>query len=339
MSNQTKSFWQRPEGKTGVFFLVAAVGLCVYVFSLLLPWLKDFVIDATTLAVNFARLGLVCAAIFAVLYVLADAEFRTIVSYGYKMAMRKLTGAVKAIDSIEIMKISKGNLSSSLEEMDVAIAELNGQRVKLRADIDENEKDRAHSLTIAGEAKKQGKKAAFALNARQAGRLRSSTLNLRDLLQKLDSLYARLVKIREVSDFLIHDMEAGISVAERDRNAIRSGHKAYKAGKSMIQGGVDKSMYDEASELVANDFAMKVGEIEMFMEASTGFIEGVDLENRAYEVEAMAELEKWDERIDRLIDPPQTRIAVGRSEPSEADVEAEADADAQTTSFTKFFKN
>lgn len=342
---EPKGFWKRPEGKSGLVVTLAAIAAAVYGFSLILPWLKAFLFDAAGAALNLLHLGMVVGAGAVILMIVADKDFRMNVGYGFKMLMRKMTGVLIAIDPIEIMKIARDKLSTRLKEMDEAISSLGGQIFKLREDITVGDKQREHSLAIAGEAKRAGKTAIAVLQARQAGRLRESNLSLKDLLKRMTSLHSNLRKARGAADFLIQDMNGEIADQERKRKAMKAAYKAMIAGRSVLQGGADRSMYDEAMEASANDYAMKAGEIEQFMDVSQTFIDGVDLENRAYGVEALAELEKWDERIDKIVEPgskplsrlpaedadPRLRVVGGHEDPEETE------ADEGRSSFANLF--
>ena len=56
-------------------------------------------------------------------------------------------------------------------------------------------------------------------------------------------------------------------------------------------------MYDRALEFLNEDYAQKLGEIEMFMDFSDGLIKGADLQNLAYDVEATQKLDAWEQRL------------------------------------------
>ena len=51
-------------------------------------------------------------------------------------------------------------------------------------------------------------------------------------------------------------------------------------------------MFDQAMEVIADDVANKVGEMEQFMELSANFMESVDLQNGIFEEEGLKMLEE-----------------------------------------------
>lgn len=54
-----------------------------------------------------------------------------------------------------------------------------------------------------------------------------------------------------------------------------------KSAMNIIAGNSDKrAMFDQAMESIADDVAMKVGEMERFMEMSSNFMDSIDLQKR-----------------------------------------------------------
>ena len=302
MENQTKSFLQRPEGKTGLIVggLLLAAG--AYGTYFLLPFI-------ITLLANALHAAVLCAVAAFIVYLIADSKFRTLVSYMYKIAMRALTGAVIVIDPIGILKGYVEDLEKRLEEMDKSIAALAGQIKRIKAIIEANREKRDHSLSLAKMAQQQqGKgqgtyRSAFILQSRQAGRLEKSNVTLQSLHDTMANLLKRLQKMREVSVFLMDDIKSEVEVKTQERAAIKAGYGAFTAAKRIMAGDADqKEMFDQAMESIAQDYALKLGEIEEFMDASDGFIKGVDLENMSFEADAMTELEKWDSKFDNMLE-------------------------------------
>jgi len=295
MSKSVKSFWERPEGKTGYLFLALLMGAGLYGAWYLLPFL-------IIIATNTLHLLLLCGAIGTILFLVCDKRVRTLIGYMYKSLMRKLTGLVIEIDPIGILKNYASNLKEQLEVMQKSIGNLQGQIRKLRRIIEDNEEKRKHSLQLAGEAKKKDQKPAFILQSRQAGRLGKSNITLQALLTKMEMLDKVLKKMFETSQFLVQDLEGEIEVKSQERAAIQASYGAFTAAKKIIQGdGDQREIFDQTMEKLADDYAMKIGEIETFMEVSDGFIKSVDLENGIYEADALVELEKWEKKTDQLL--------------------------------------
>jgi hypothetical protein len=75
-------------------------------------------------------------------------------------------------------------------------------------------------------------------------------------------------------------------------------------------------------EKLTDDYGLKMGEIEQFMDVSKGFIDTVDLDNGIYEANALSQLEAWEAKSQNLLlsSPPpgmsaQAQLAAGTPAP------------------------
>jgi hypothetical protein len=83
---------------------------------------------------------------------------------------------------------------------------------------------------------------------------------------------------------------------------ILASYSAMSAAKKILQGGTDeKELFDQAMEFVVNDFGMKMGEIDSFIENSKGFVEGLDMQNGVYEADALKKLQAWEQKADSIL--------------------------------------
>jgi hypothetical protein len=289
-----KSFWERPEGKTGLLFTAAAVGAGGYGLYKVLP----FVIK---LLENTLYASLLAGALAVITMPIWNSKVRTLCSYFFRSAMRKVTGFVVEIDPIGIITNYVEDLRKNQATMQKQIANLRGVMTRLATTIEEQKQQAAQSMRIAQVAKQQNNAKALRLQAKNAGRLEESNMTLSALHGKLERLYKYLLKLQDVADTMIQDMESEVAVETRKREAIRSAHGAFSSAMKILKGnGNAKDLYDLGMESLANDYAMKMGEIENFMQVSEGFIASVDLDNMAFEQEALEKLEEMEKNTDRL---------------------------------------
>jgi len=287
-SLQPKTFWKRPEGKTGMLFmgLLGAGGL--YGLYKVLPFLINIVENTLYLGVLLAVLG-------ALIYIILDPKMRNLIFYMYKSFMRWLTGIFIQIDPIGILKSYIDDLYNNLKKMNKQIASLKGQMKRLQTIIYDNKKNINNNLKLASAAKEKDKKGIMILKSRKAGRLKESNLKLDELYKKMEILYRVLVKMYENSEILLEDIEDQVMVKEQERKAVRAGHSAMKSAMNIIAGNNDKKeMFDRALEAIADDVSMKIGEMERFMEMSNNFMDSIDLQNGIFEEEGLELLEKWE---------------------------------------------
>jgi hypothetical protein len=290
-----KGFLEKPEGKTGLVLGTLLAGGLAYGFYLALPFLISMMLGFWTLVALATPAALL-------VFILSDSRWRTLISYGFRSVSRAITGAFIEIDPIGILKTYVEGLHKKLETMRESLRNLEGQKRKLKEIIAKNDAQAKHAMALAGEARKQGVQTALTLQSRQAGRLQKSNLTLQGLLVRIEALSRVLKKMMEASEFMVQDIEGEVQVKSQERAAIKASHNAYTAARKIIQGGTsEKELFDQAMEKVADDYAMKLGEIEQFMEASTGFIQSVDLENGVYEADALAQLDAWEKKSANLL--------------------------------------
>ena len=307
MPETSKPWTSRPEGKFGTAVLIAALAAggisLLYFWGLILPWLIGVV-------TNTIELVALCGVLVAMGIVVFDPRWRNLAVYGYKSIMRAITGAFIEIDPIGILKNYVVSLRKRLDEMDQSIGNLSGQIRKLKEQINSNEQKRVHSLQVMQQAQQRvkddasatGMKNVFTLQSRQAGRLATSNLTLQGLLDKMEGMLKVLRKYRDASSLLIEDINGEVEVKSAERAALLAGYNAFsKAKKIMAGGGDEKELFDMTMEKLADDYGMKMGEIENFMDMSKGFIDGVDLDKGVFEAQGLAQLEAWEKKSDSLL--------------------------------------
>jgi phage shock protein A len=290
-----KTFWQRPEGTTGLVFLLAILGGAGFLL---------FKYSAAILAMLTNTLGIVIilGVLGAIIFMALDPKWRTLVSYMYQSIMRWITGIFVTIDPIGILKNYISDLQKNLDKMGTQIGNLKGQMRKLVTIVDENNKEINNNMLIAKKAKEQGNESAMLLSSRKAARLQESNQKYTELHGKMSILYRVLTKMYSNSEILIEDTTDQVKVKEQERNAIRASHSAMRSAMSIIKGDADKrAMFDQAMEVIADDVANKVGEMERFMEMSSNFMNSIDLQNGVFEEQGMKMLEDYEKNSTLLL--------------------------------------
>jgi len=290
-----KSFWKKPEGMTGLIFLVAILGAAGFLIATAGGAILSFISTTIGLVVALAVLG-------AIVFMALDPKMRNLIFYGYKSIMRAITGMFVQIDPIGILKTYVEELQNNLRKMNKQISQLRAQMHKLKELIVKNEREIKNNLQIAGKAKETNKRNVMILKSRRAGRLKDSNMRLEELYKKMEVLYRVLTKMYENSQILAEDIKDQVMVKEQERKAIHASHGAMKSAMSVINGDPDqRAMFDMAMENITEDVANKVGEMERFMEMSANFMDSVDLQNGVFEEEGMQMLEQWEKESTSLL--------------------------------------
>ena len=285
-----KSFWQKPEGVTGLIFLAAIVLGGGYLLVTFLPTIL-------LLAQNMLYLAGMLAVLGAVIYMVLDPKMRALVGYMYKSVMRSITGMFAQIDPVGILKNYVEDLKDNLRKMSKQIGEIRGQMRKLKTLMQKNAGEIDNNMALAAQAKKQGKDKHVVLSTRKAARLKESNAKYAALHKKMEVMYRILTKMYSNSEILIEDTQDQVQLKEQEYKAIKASHGAMKSAMNIISGDKDKrQMFDMAVEHIADDVANKVGEMERFMDMSSNFMETVDLQNGAFEEKGLKMLEEWEKK-------------------------------------------
>lgn len=290
-----KTFWQKPEGKTGAVFLIAMLGGLAYIL---------FKFSAQILLMLQNTLGIIAllAILGVIIYMVLDPKWRTLVSYMYKSVMRWITGIFVTIDPIGILKNYISDLEDNLRKMGGQLDNLKGQMRKLITMVEDNNKEINTNLIIAKKAKEQDNESAMLLASRKAARLQEANEKYSALHSKMSILYRILSKMYSNSEILIEDTKDQVKVKEQERKAIRASHSAMRSAMSIIRGDADKrALFDQAMEHIADDVANKVGEMERFMEISSDFMSSIDLQNGVFEEQGLKMLEEYEKKSTLLL--------------------------------------
>lgn len=286
-----KSFWERPEGTTGMIVGVLVLFALGYIGWSLLPII-------ITLLQNTIYAAVLAAIAAALLYVLFfDNRLRTAGLYTYKSLMRWFTSMIIEIDPIGILRNYIETLKKNLSQMDVQIQNLSGQMRKLGEQIKNNETEKNNYLKIANQAQKQDNKPAYILNTRAAGRLDESNKTLKALYTRMEGFHNILHRMYDACNIMIQDMENDMQVKAREREAIKASYSTLKNAMRIIKGDKDgRDLYDQTMEYLQDDYGQKLGEIEHFMSISASFMDKIDLQNGAFDEDAVKMLEEWEQQ-------------------------------------------
>jgi hypothetical protein len=287
-----KSFWSRPEGTTGML----AIGAGVVGLYFALPTLIAFMAGMAALLGHTIAVVALCAVLAAMLFVLTNKKFLTLCSYMFKSAMRKITGLFVEIDPIGIMKSYIEDLIKKREGMDSSRSKLKGQISVLKKKINDNATGYDRAMSMASLAKDKGNTGVLAVQSRQAGRLeRLNKESFGPLLAQMEVHLRALDKYYEVTGTVIDDLGNEVEARKMEREMIMASYSAMSAAKKILMGGTDeKELFDQAMEFVVNDFGMKMGEID-------SFIEGLDMQNGVYEADALKKLQAWEAKADSIL--------------------------------------
>jgi hypothetical protein len=298
-SIEKKSWYQKPEN-IAIYGVLGLLGWgALKVFDVFLPLLNRVLESFLLTCVLAGALGVVG-------FLAVNGDIHRLIWYGYKSAMRWVTGRFVELDPIGIMRSYADGVRSTLKQIMKALEALRGQANSLQDMVREKTEAHDHSMNLASQAKskldQKGMRMEMQLQARKAGRAESSTLTYQGLLNKLRAHIAVSEKIEEASKFILADLEDTIEEESKKRLMIHTSLKLMTAARRLIAADKQREIYDMALESTKNDYFTKLGEIQQFVADSEHFINTMDLENGSFESEALAKLEVWDKRSASLME-------------------------------------
>lgn len=286
-----KSFWKRPEGIPGMIGLgLLGIGALIL--------LKNFLPDIISLMKDtYTAIGL-AAGLFVIGVIVTNSRFKTTMWYLYKGLMRGITGFFIELNPIAILESYVEDIREKINGMEKQLEGLKGQIRTIGGKLEAKKTEYSKEMDKAAQAKKMGKsQAEITLYVRQAGRLEEYIKKLDTLHKKMEVIYKVLSKMKDYSVIMVKDTENDVAIRKEEREAITKSHSIMKSAISIIQGNTDKKViFDQAMEFVVDDIGQKIGEMDRMLEASTDFINSVDLDNAVYEERGLKMLEEFEQK-------------------------------------------
>ena len=298
LGQDLKSFWSRPEGKTGMIVILIAAAALVYGWGMVVPFVVSMLADTLHMIYLAAILA-------AVLFVIFSSRTHLL----FRLLMRAITGMIINIDPIGILKDHLSQMRKRRDVMSQQISNVSGQIQYLKNVIDKNQAMANENMRLAAHAKKiatstadQNEQLRMALQmkakANQAGRLEKSNLSYQQLLGKLQNIYDLLSKWAVHIDFYIEDTDNEVRQSEIEYKTINAAYRAYRTAMAVIKGsGDEKELYDTTMEKLAEEAGRKLGEMEDFQRLAQNFMDTIDLENGAVETEALQKLDAYEQKL------------------------------------------
>lgn len=265
-----KSFFERPEGKTGMLFIVIGVFAFFVIGDRLLP----FIIGVLQNTLHALILG---GVILGIVYLAMNKKFQILVKNLFQGAMRMITGFFITIDPIGILKNYIEDMKNKIAEMERQLARLLGERTNLDDIIAERKKAAEKSAELAQAAKKLGDNEKVMSEMSKVARAREFVEKMTATRDKIDLIYRVIDKMKKNVKFLLDDTEDEVKTREIEYVSIKSANKAMGLAVRLIQGDEAKELFDQSMEFIAHDISVKIAEMERAMDATNDFMKTSNL--------------------------------------------------------------
>jgi phage shock protein A len=292
MDSPVKSFWEKPEGKTGMGFIALVVAGGGFLLYKGLPFL--IIIAANTLHLMFLVIGIGILG-----FILTNKQIRMNASMLFKTVMRATTGMIITIDPIAILKNYVKDLYDNLEEMNSQLGELKGVMVKLKRKMEQIKDEVTECMRKAETAKRKSVMEVATLENRKAERRKKSYQKLSNLYKKMEMIYKVLVKMFKNCQLMAEDTKDDVANREDEWKSIKAASGAIKSAMSIVNGdGDQRAVYEQTLEHMADEMGNKLGEMEHFMDMSQTLMQSIDVTNESFDDNMLQNLEEWGKSSD-----------------------------------------
>ncbi|GHT40598.1 hypothetical protein FACS189437_06410 [Bacteroidia bacterium] len=287
---KTLSNWDKPGGATAKIFMGLLIGGGLLLLYKILPWL-------ITLATNILTLILLCVAIAAILWLLTDKNIRRMVSVGYFMLMRKLTGLLIEIDPIAIVERRIRDMKLKIQEISKIMGNLKGLIIKNQTTIATKKKELEENVLRVKEYESRGEKGKSQVANNQVKRLKEMVESYIAYNEQSEKWYEILKKLEEMANLTVLDTENEVSFRKEQFKLVKEQHKAFKSVINILKGGDldEMQMFVDAMDYMANDISMKLGEMEDVINSAGGLLDEYDIDKGIASKQAIEIVKRYDE--------------------------------------------
>ena len=268
----TKSFWDRPEGKTGKAVIAAGSALAITGGILAAPFL-------VTAFANVIIAGGLAAFIVCIGAMLSNKRFRAGLEFLFKSTMRKITSWFKDIDPMSILRGYIEKLKEKVAMLEEQVGNLAGHINNLTRVITKNMQDIQKNNRVSDQAHQKNDARNATLYRRRSQRLTNSNEKLISLRTRMEKVLNVLKKMLDNSEFLVDDLKDEIRVIEIERNSLGAASSGFKTALSIIRGDDHKELYDQTIEKMADEYGMVIGRLDQAMETSERYLNTLDYES------------------------------------------------------------
>jgi len=342
-TSKIKSFWEKPEGNTGMIVIGAiVVGAGILVLKNIGALIE--------LAQNTIYFGFLLGGIFLGVSLLMNSRFRFLCSSMFQSAMRALTGIWIAVDPIGILKNYLVEMIKKMKLIGGYITQLAGQVGKVGRDIETRKKRVEEYMRTAAAAKKRNDMETARLQGTFAAREIEFIERRQASLDKMEKTLEILKRMEGRLNILYQDTENQVQMLTDEYEAVKASYKAMKGAEALINGDEAKALFDQACQYVTDDIGIKLGEMDRFMEQAKGSLTTMDLKQDVLNDKGLELLANWEKtgilsyesgQLDQVAKGAKVRVATDGSlstdELEAAEMAQARAAGERPSSFSKIF--
>jgi len=278
-----------------------AAGVAIFWF-----WggISAFVVETLKNTVMTIVYGVPLAAL--VLYVWSNPAF---IWMSYKNICKKITSFFIKMDPLSYMDRYADILSEKLTNVRKSEVNLKAQQVKLKRQIDTDQKLMNDSLKMGEAAMKQGNKSQASLYGLRAKGAQESINLFTPNLQRLDRSIKFLQLLDENWDTSIISMRETIERKRTEWQILKENAKALNQASEFLRGDTEEGkIFQESMKALEDQVSQKIAYIEDFEQRAKPIMEGAQIEKSANQADGLDMLEQY-MNDSRILLPDFSKIA------------------------------
>ena len=271
--NEKKSMFDLPGGKLGMAIMAILIaGGCIVLYRVL-PYL-------IVMAENTLYLMFMLGVIGIILYIAFDKRARQLISVGYFMLMRWLTGLVVELDPIAIVERRIQDMKKKIATISKCMGDLAGFVRSAKKDIEKDKREMEDAYEAGVYNRKNGKNDEAVVYERQFVRLKEAVETQLKNLADSEKWYETLTKIEKMAQLTVLDTENEVTQRKKAFERIKKQHKAFKSVMSIVNGDPDElALFNRAMDFMADDMDRKLGEMEHVILSTGGLLSEFETSN------------------------------------------------------------
>ena len=279
--------WQQPEKIAGRVVLLGLVGMAIYFWGAILPFLVDMVFDTV-------KLGIGLGVLFVLFLLATNKRIKAGLWYAGQRILRTAAGIFVNTDPIGIMEDYISNTEKEARKMDAEVTNIEGAHELVKRKLAANDTQMKEYLALADSATRQGEKDAAESYAMRAAQI----LDYNQRLQPMATTTANVtVVMRQILKAALRQIDGSkfkVGLLKDEYQLVKRTSSGMRAAMNILRGDPDKKyFFDLATDRVAQDMAQQLGQIKQAMRYSQEFVKEMDIQNGVMSEKGQRLLEKY----------------------------------------------
>jgi cation transport regulator ChaC len=279
--------WQKPEKVAGWLFVAALVGVGVYYWGQILPYLIDIIFDTV-------KLGIGLGVLFVLFLLATNKRIQTGLWYMGQRIFRTAASIFVNTDPIGIMEDYISNTEKEARKMEAEVTNIEGAHELVKRKLAANAAQVKEYLALADAASRQGEKDAAESYASRAAQIQDYSQRLQPMATTTANVTVVMRQILKAAVRQIDNSKFKVNLLKDEYTLVKRTSSGMRAAMNILRGDPDKKyFFDLATDRVAEDMAQQLGQIKQAMRYSQEFVKEMDIQNGVMSEKGQRLLDKY----------------------------------------------